>query len=311
MKKQAHLCLIWIEWLDKAEEVRMLTYVERALRPLLKGRYEEICLQEEIKWKQRSRLQWLRAGDVNTRFFHLRACSRRSRNYLTRLSDVSFFFTNHSLIVNLLLSFFKDLLGADPAPCGVLNFGLLFPSESPSLLSLQDPFEVDEVKRSIFSCDPEKASGPNGFPMVFFQRFWPILRDDIMEVFSNFFHGSLNLEDINNSWICLIPKKSEVTTVRDLRPICLENSLIKIISKVLTTRLQHFMESLINPFQAAFIKGRSILDNFYSTHILTHHLHSTNHQAALLKIDFERAFDYVNWQFLLELMQARGFGDRW
>ncbi len=296
--------MIWMEWLDKAEEVRLLTHAERALRPLLKGRYEELCLQEEIKWKQRSKVQWLRAGDANTRFFHLKACSRRSRNFLIRLSDGSSMFSNHSSIANLLFTFFKNLLGAEPAVSGVLNFGLLFPSDSPSLLSLQDPFGIDEVERSIFSCDPEKAPGPDGFPMIFFQQFWHILRDDVMEVFSNFFHGSLNLEDINSSWICLIPKKCEVTTARDIRPICLENSLIKIISKFLATRLQRFMESLINPFQAAFIKGRSMLDNFYSAHILIHHLHSTNQQAALLKIDFEWAFDHINWQFLLELLQA-------
>ncbi|OAY76047.1 hypothetical protein ACMD2_25385 [Ananas comosus] len=60
LQRQASLCLLWIDWLDNAEERRSLTNLERALRPMLKVRYEELCLQEEIKWKQRSRVQWLK-----------------------------------------------------------------------------------------------------------------------------------------------------------------------------------------------------------------------------------------------------------
>ncbi len=99
--------------------------------------------------------------------------------------------------------------------------------------------------------------------------------------------------------------------MRDFRPICLENSLVKILSKVLAGRLQRFLDLLIKPFQTAFIKGRSILDNFYCAHILSHHLVSTKQRAAIFKIDFERAFDHINWSFLLDLLSARGFGTLW
>nr|CAD1840688.1 unnamed protein product [Ananas comosus var. bracteatus] len=71
------------------------------------------------------------------------------------------------------------------------------------------------------------------------------------------------------------------------------------------------MAELINPYQTAFIKERNILDNFYTAHVLIHHLHSTKEKAALLKIDFERAFDHINWHFLLQLLSARGFGTKW
>ncbi len=44
---------------------------------------------------------------------------------------------------------------------------------------------------------------------------------------------------------------------------------------------------------------------------MVHHLHSTKTQAAILKLDFERAFDPINWRFLKRVLMARGFGDRW
>lgn len=78
-----------------------------------------------------------------------------------------------------------------------------------------------------------------------------------------------------------------ISTTRDLRPISLIHNMAKIISKVLTSRQQVLMDNLINLFQTAFIKGRHILDNFYTSHILIHHLHSSKHKVALLKIDFE------------------------
>lgn len=97
----------------------------------------------------------------------------------------------------------------------------------------------------------------------------------------------------------------------DLCPISLVHSVTKIISKVLASRLQAVLDQLINSYQAAFIKRRHILDNFFCAHILIHHLHVTKKPAALFKIDFERAFDNVNWCFLTELLTARGFFDLW
>lgn len=76
LKVQGDLCLSWLEWLDKAEEARTFSSAEYNLRISLKCRYDELCLQEEMKWKQRSCVHWLRAGDANTKFFHLKANSR-------------------------------------------------------------------------------------------------------------------------------------------------------------------------------------------------------------------------------------------
>nr|CAD1839573.1 unnamed protein product [Ananas comosus var. bracteatus] len=71
------------------------------------------------------------------------------------------------------------------------------------------------------------------------------------------------------------------------------------------------MAELINPHQAAFIKGRNLFDNFSTAHVLVHHYYASKQSAALLKIDFERAFDHINWDFLIDLLRARGFAPTW
>nr|CAD1823673.1 unnamed protein product [Ananas comosus var. bracteatus] len=311
IKEQTATCLRWLGWLDRAEEDRALTISECMLRPLLKVRYEELCLQEEIRWRQRSRIHWLRAGDANTKFFHLHANRRKIKNSLSQLADGSTTFSSPEDLAKHLFHFFHNTLGVEQTSCAAVNLSSLYDTDSVDLSSLSLLFTVDEVKSAIFSCAPDKAPGPDGFPMLFYQRFWTILKDDIMDVFDSFYNGSSDLTRLNISWICPISKKKDVTSARDLRPISLVHSMPKLISKVLATRLQRFMNLLINPFQAAFVKGRYILDNFLSAHILVHHLHSSNQQAALFKIDFERAFDNINWHFLTELLQTRGFGQRW
>nr|CAD1835673.1 unnamed protein product [Ananas comosus var. bracteatus] len=311
LKRQSTSCLQWLLWLDSAEERRVLSASECCLRPKLKIRYEELCLIEESKWKQRSRIQWLREGDANTKFFHLRASCRRSANSISHLSDGTNALSSHDAIANHLFSYYLNLIGSAHQSSSTINFFLIYDDATVDLSSLHSPFSEDEVRSAIFACAPDKAPGPDGFPLLFYHRFWSVLKIDVMNIFEAFYNGSLALSSINTSWICPIPKKSNVLSARDLRPISLVHSMAKIISKVLASRLQSVLNQLINPYQTAFIKGRHILDNFYCAHILIHHLHASKRPAALFKIDFDRAFDHINWIFLNELLTARGFSNKW
>nr|CAD1839537.1 unnamed protein product [Ananas comosus var. bracteatus] len=283
IKKQASLCLQWITWLDLAEETRMLSSLECNLRLKLKVRYEELCVLDELKWKQRSRVQWLREGDANTRFFHIGASCRRSRNNIHQLSDDTNTLSSPNTIADNLISFFHIMPDSVHSSHTSINFSSIFIDEALDLSSLNAPFSSDEVKMAIFSCALGKAPGPDGLPMLFYHRFWSLLQNDIMDVFNRFHNGLSDLSPINSSWICPIPKKPAVSTAKDLRPISLVHSMAKIISKVLACWLQSFMNLLINPFQTAFIKGRHILDNFYCAHILIHHLHVSKTPAAVFQ----------------------------
>jgi hypothetical protein len=59
------------------------------------------------------------------------------------------------------------------------------------------------------------------------------------------------------------------------------------------------------------MKNRTIVDGIMSLHELMHHTHVKKHVGVILKLDFEKAFDKVNWNFLLDSQRAMGFGDFW
>ncbi len=311
IKRQGSTYLAWIDWLDRAEELRCLRVEELQLRRRLKMRFDELSLQDELRWKQRSRVQWLKAGDANSRFFHLKANSRRIRNYITKLAVGSSTFSDHASIADQLYSHFERHLCSEGSFAASINFQCLFPEGCPDLQNLDAPFTLEEVKHAVFNSAADKAPGPDDFPMLFYQRFWETVKGDIMGILSHLHSGHLDLAPINQSWICLIPKKLAPMEVRDYRPISLVNDLSKIISKVLAFQLQSVLDELINPFQTAFVKGRTLQDNFLTAHILSHHLHSSGQRASLLKIDFDRAFDQVSWEFLFGLLRARGFSTTW
>lgn len=83
-----------------------------------------------------------------------------------------------------------------------------------------------------------------------------------MQFLSAFHEENIQLERVNRSHIVLIPKKPDAKTVEAYRPICLQNCSVKILSKVLTTRLQLQINKLVDLDQTGFIRGRSITENF-------------------------------------------------
>jgi hypothetical protein len=102
---------------------------------------------------------------------------------------------------------------------------------------------------------------------------------------------------LNNALIVLLPKKEGAMDVKDFRPISLRHSFRKLFSKLLATRLAPRLSELIAANQSAFVKGRSIHDNFKMVQLTTHALHTSRTPSLLLKVDITKAFDSVSWPF--------------
>ena len=95
------------------------------------------------------------------------------------------------------------------------------------------------------------------------------------------------------------------------RPISLIHSFIKLFTKVLARRLAPQMDRFVITNQSAFIRGRVLHDNFKATQFTAKLLHRKKKSCALLKLDISKAFDSVNWNFLLGLLTHMGFSRRW
>ncbi|GKF60287.1 cysteine-rich receptor-like protein kinase, partial [Tanacetum coccineum] len=150
-----------------------------------------------------------------------------------------------------------------------------------------------------------------GFNFKFIKFYWDVIKQDIWSCIKHFEATSIITRGCNPSFIVLIPKSKDPLSFSDYRPISLIGCVYKIISKILANRLARVISSIIGPNQSAFIAGRQILDGRLIANEILRMASIEDHKLLLFKVDFEKAFDSVNWKFLMDIMEQMGFGGTW
>lgn len=159
---------------------------------------------------------------------------------------------------------------------------------------------------------PDRAPGPDGFTGVFYRSSWSVIRDDVMApINALLFSDSRAFHRLNSALIILLPKWPDASAPTDYRPITMIHSVAKMVSKILAMRLAPRMNELVSTDQNAFIRGRSIHDNYKYVQRTAVLYRKRKVPRILLKLDVSKAFDTLSWPFLLEVLQALGFGNNW
>jgi hypothetical protein len=107
--------------------------------------------------------------------------------------------------------------------------------------------------------------------------------------------------------IVLLQKTADADVIQKYRPICLLQVLYKLLTKVATLRVEPVMWKLISSCQTAFIKGRNIMDGVISLH----EAKRKKQQGVVLKLDFEKAYYKVDWDYLMKCISQKGFCEEW
>lgn len=146
---------------------------------------------------------------------------------------------------------------------------------------------------------------------MFYQKFWDLIKIDLVKLFEDFHKGDLDLYRLNCALITLIPKVGDASNMKQFRPISLLNCSFKIFSKILTIRLSSLVQRIVAPNQSAFLKGRFILESVVVAHEIVHSVHSSGEEGVIVKIDYEKAYDRVSWAFLFHMLESRSFSPTW
>ena len=116
---------------------------------------------------------------------------------------------------------------------------------------------------------------------------------------------------LNNALVVLLPKKVGASFPIDFRPITMIHSFAKLLSKLLALWLAPRLDHMVAKNQNAFIRNRTVHDNFKYVQRAAVMIRKKKIPMLLLTLDISQAFDTLSWLFLLEVLQARAFGETW
>ncbi|RVW37823.1 Transposon TX1 uncharacterized 149 kDa protein [Vitis vinifera] len=121
---------------------------------------------------------------------------------------------------------------------------------------LEEVFSEEEVFSALSDLNGDKASGPNGFPLSFWQFCWDFVKEKVMGFLKEFHEHDRFVRSLNSTFLVLISKKADAEDLRDFRPISLVGGLYKLLAKVLANRLKKVVGKVVSSAQNAFVEGR-------------------------------------------------------
>ncbi|XP_060212008.1 uncharacterized protein LOC132639585 [Lycium barbarum] len=267
---------------------------------------------EEEFWRQKSHMTSFAEGDRNKRYFHSIVNGRRKRLQIRRIQNQQgVWIEGESLLAEEACRFYQQQFSQEVDP---LDFQLL--QHVPSMVD-QDTNDqllsmptLEEVKKAVFELSADSVGGPDGMIGSFYQVCWDIVSVDVYNLVKAFFDGQTLPKSVIHTHLVLIPKKNNIETFADMRPISLSNFINKVISRVVQDKLEGILPSLISPNQSGFVKGRCIIENVLLTQEVVTDIRLRGKPAnVVLKLDMAKAYDRVSWSYLIRVLRKMGFAE--
>ncbi|GKD39143.1 putative RNA-directed DNA polymerase, eukaryota, reverse transcriptase zinc-binding domain protein, partial [Tanacetum coccineum] len=303
----------YAEWKSWLVSIRM----DSKLKKMFEGGTELVKILEDLDrleakdLAQKAKVKWALEGDENSSFFHSSLKKKRRQLAIKGILKDGDWIEDPGPVKSVFFAHFKNRFQHSPGTAPILDTDFLNPISQSQRDFLERPFSREDIKQAVWECGGDRAPGPDGFTFKFYTFFWDLIQDDVVRFVHEFFRSNIFPKGCNSSFIALIPKVPNAKNVSDFRPISLIGSQYKIIGKLLANRLSKVIGDCVNPVQSAFIKGRNILDGpLILNEILSWHRHHKK-EVMVFKVDFEKAFDSLRWDFLDLILDKIGFGSRW
>ena len=268
----------------------------------LEKNYEEIAIGTRI----RSKCNWYELGEKSNKYFLNLEKKNAKASTITKLTDDDKIVCNQKDILADIEKFYKNLFTNKNTNTAVSCKNFLQNMETPTLdeddqLSLDRNITEPELYSALIEMKDGKSPGNDGLSCEFYKEFWDDIKILYMEsIFHAKTFGQLSASQ-RQAIIHLIEKKDkDKTKIANWRPISLLNVDTKIISKTLAKRLKEVLSKIICSNQTAYVRDRFIGEGCRLISDLLEMTEELNMGGIMITIDFQKAFDSLNHNFIIE-----------
>lgn len=264
----------------------------------------------------RARCRWHNEGEKNTKYFLNLEKRHYKQGVISQLKlDDENFVTTDKEILSECETFYKLLYSSKNGSQNERTNNFFFGLQTEKKLNLTEQESCEglltkgECLIALKNMECNKTPGSDGLPAEFYKVFWNDIADFFLKSINQAYHaGQLSVTQ-RRGIIKLIPKKdAEPYLIKNWRPISLLNCDYKIAAKAIANRFKHVLPNLIDNDQTGFLKGRFIGENIRLVDGVIKHAAAKNIPGLLLFLDFEKAFDTVEWSFIQKTLKHFNFG---
>ena len=263
----------------------------------------------------RSKAEWCDSGEKCNKLFLNLETKRQTSNVIEQVHDCegNIISNDHDILIEL-QRFYDSLFKSSMIKTGDITNYLNTVNVSKSLsitekMKLNHPIQKAELDIAVKKLKSGKSPGLDGLTPEFYKCFWEDLCMPFGEMVETTFETGSLPESAKIAVAQLIFKKGNSQLLKNYRPISLTNYDYKIIAFVLSERIQKVIQNLISHDQTAYIKERFIGNNVRLLSDIIHYCNLAKQNGILLSVDFEKAFDTVEWNFMYECLRKFNFGE--
>lgn len=263
----------------------------------------------------RARVRWYEKGEKSNDYFLRLENRNKVKKNIRKLKRADDSYTiDQSEILGMQADFYEKLYTCRPNKSNeeikeYLQKIKITPLKEKEKQECEGLLTFKECSDTIKTFKKNKTPGNDGLPIEFYAKFWPILGNIVVDAFNaSYLKGEMSTSQ-RQAVITLLDKGKDRTLLKNWRPISLLNVDYKIASKTIANRLIKHLPKLIHSNQVGYVQNRKITDNIRTAIDIMETLKEDNLSGILINIDFEKAFDSIDWTFLKFVLHKFNFGN--
>ena len=306
-----------LERINKIDSRMNRSYNEndRDDRQIAQHELTQIYKEKAKGYQVRSRAKWVEEGEKSSKYFANLERARQESNCIDSLKDkTGQVVTDDKSILSVSKDFYASLYSSQRCSDDELTswFNEIVPENvlnETEKESCEGKITFNECRNALSKMKNNKSPGLDGISIEFYKKFWDSIGNVLVDMYNECYERGELVDSQNLSVFSLIYKKGDKADISNYRPISLSNVDYKILAFVLAHRVQNVVGNIINKDQSAYIKGRYMGHNIRLVNDVIDHYDQIGEEGMLFLADFKKAFDSLEWNFMIQTLSFFNFGD--